>query len=101
MPKPPHPPICPRDFYGAQTDKHSDLTSEKRMNYGNGCCSGFAPRFPYPRTVCPVLPLSPGAASVYSFVCGNYSAEDAGLQSLIVYNYYYIMINIIFTLFAV
>ena len=39
-------------FSASQTDQHSDLTDEDASifpNYGNGCCRGFAPRFPDPR----------------------------------------------------
>ena len=31
-------------------DKHSDLGGEQcSLSYGNGCCRGFSPQFPYPR----------------------------------------------------
>ena len=42
-------PFRPRDFYESQTDKHSDLIC-LTQTYGNGCCCGFPPRFPYPQT---------------------------------------------------
>ena len=35
----------PKRLLSAQNGKHSDLTS--LMSYGNGCCHGFSPRFPY------------------------------------------------------
>ncbi|MBO5786001.1 MAG: hypothetical protein J6R45_01625, partial [Clostridia bacterium] len=36
----------PKSVFRAQNGKHSDLVVRR---YGNGCCCGFAPRFPYPR----------------------------------------------------
>ena len=39
-------PVCPRHFYHSHPDKHSDFD-------GNGCCRGFPPLFPYPRTAMP------------------------------------------------
>ena len=47
-------PDCPRDFYlglvSARPDKHSDFGGEYTSTlYGNGCCRGFSPQFPYPR----------------------------------------------------
>ena len=66
-------PCCPRDLYGSQNDKHSDLTFPLEKSYGNGCCRGFAPRFPYPRasrhTVRPTTNRESAPMNcVYSFV---------------------------------
>ena len=44
-------PTSPRDFFVLQIDKHSDSSCVPK-NYGNGCCCGFSPRFPYPLTYC-------------------------------------------------
>jgi len=43
------PHVAQEIFYEAQNDKHSDLTDSFELRYGNGCCCGFSPRFPYPR----------------------------------------------------
>lgn len=46
-------PFAQETFSVSQTDQHSDLTDEDASifpNYGNGCCRGFPPRFPDPRS---------------------------------------------------
>ena len=71
------PSSCPRDFYVSQGDKHSDLTvCKSKRRYGNGCCCGFTPRFPYPRAYrIAIFPTTNMARHiqipcVYSFVTG-------------------------------
>ena len=40
----------PKRLLYSRPDKHSDLGGKINfLGYGNGCCRGFSPRFPYPR----------------------------------------------------
>ncbi len=40
----------PKRLLYSRPDKHSDLGGKINfLGYGNGCCHGFSPRFPYPR----------------------------------------------------
>lgn len=43
-------PIAQETFTVSRPDKHSDLGGKINfLGYGNGCCRGFSPQFPYPR----------------------------------------------------
>ncbi len=63
--------LCPRDFCSSHPNKHSDLVKSS-FNYGNGCCNGFSPLFPYHRShrlaVYPAKRASPLSSVFYSFV---------------------------------
>ena len=44
------------------------------LNYGNGCCRGFSPRFPYPRSLSrPIARVLPAPNRVYSFFHSYYT----------------------------
>ena len=66
----------PKRLLYSRPDKHSDLGGKINfLGYGNGCCRGFSPQFPYPRmhrqAVHPTTRISADETR-YSFVSSTF-----------------------------